>query len=306
MMPDIRKIAAVAVTFISNFIVVKLFWTFALFTPIEGCGTVSYLKSLLLYLHIAPVADNVAIVLSVVSLLVPCLVYRTDLVQHVTLWLMGARRAQGEDRQRIEDAFSQVCERNGSSLGDYNLYVAETEEENAWAFGANHVAVTRPLLNVLSQEELAGVLAHEAGHLAHGDTGMLTLTACMQNVGHLADTILCGVTNVCVWVAKIPIVGLAAAVLSWFITLTLILLRLLVNLPSNLIILYLSRQDEYAADDYACELGLGRELYNGLSRFCCGDQKMSFWQRIQSTHPDIANRLARIHDFVERQYRKAA
>ena len=302
MMTTIRKFLAVVVSFVSNYIVVKLFWTFAwLLTPIGRSGVVKTLKALLVYLHITPVQDNLITAVSLLSLIVPILVYRLEFVQRITLWLMGARHAAGEEKQRIADAFSVVCERSGTSIEDYRLYTIDNNILNAFAFGRNHIAVTKPLMRTLTREQLTGVLAHEAGHLKHGDTKMLTLTACMQNVGQLAVNILCGIFTVCGWVAKIPLVGLAAAILSWFIALTVVPLQFLVNLPSNLVMLYLSRQDEYAADRYACELGLGGELYDGLALICSGEQRMSFLQRIQSTHPDSENRLKRIREFVEKQ-----
>jgi heat shock protein HtpX len=61
------------------------------------------------------------------------------------------------------------------------VYVVENEQPNAFATGRNpeHAAicVTSGLLQRVSHEELAGVLAHELGHVKHRDTLTMTITA---------------------------------------------------------------------------------------------------------------------------------
>ena len=298
----VRKLATVAVSFISNSIVVNVFLTLAwLFTPIDGWGPVLKLKALLRFLHIAPSPDNAIMVLTAFLLFVPILVYRLELVQRAVLWLMGARPAEGQDKILLDAAFSLVCEKTGMAVNDYKLYVVDNGLLNAFAFGRNHIAVTRPLLQMLSKERLAGVLAHEVGHHVHGDTQMMTLTYCMQNVGLLALNILNGVIGVCGWVEKIPYVGFAAAILSWMLLLILVVMRFLVNLPANLIMLFFSRQDEYAADRYACKHGLGRELHDGLEQISEGEQNLKFPDNLLSTHPDTGNRLKHIDEYLDKK-----
>ena len=61
------------------------------------------------------------------------------------------------------------------------VYVVENEQPNAFATGRNPehaaVCVTSGLLQRVSHEELAGVLAHELGHVKHRDTLTMTITA---------------------------------------------------------------------------------------------------------------------------------
>lgn len=50
----------------------------------------------------------------------------------------------------------------------YTFYVADTEEINAFALPGGHIFITRGLLGAAeSEDEVAGVLAHEIGHVAH-------------------------------------------------------------------------------------------------------------------------------------------
>ncbi|MBK4216352.1 M48 family metalloprotease [Paracoccus caeni] len=63
------------------------------------------------------------------------------------------------------------------------LYLLPTEQPNAFATGRNPenaaVAVTQGLLNGLSREEVAGVIAHELAHIKYRDTLTMTVTATM-------------------------------------------------------------------------------------------------------------------------------
>jgi heat shock protein HtpX len=61
------------------------------------------------------------------------------------------------------------------------LYVIHEEQPNAFATGRNPqnaaVAVNTGLLDMLSEEEVAGVIAHELAHIKNRDTLVMTVTA---------------------------------------------------------------------------------------------------------------------------------
>jgi heat shock protein HtpX len=63
------------------------------------------------------------------------------------------------------------------------VYITENPQPNAFATGRDPdhaaVCVTTGLMSQVSQEELAGVLAHELGHVKHRDTLTMTITAVM-------------------------------------------------------------------------------------------------------------------------------
>lgn len=83
-------------------------------------------------------------------------------------------RAQPVTREQLPRAY-QVVERMTQRMGlpMPKMYVIPTESPNAFATGRNpshaSVAVTEGILNLLDDEELEGVLAHELGHVKNRD-----------------------------------------------------------------------------------------------------------------------------------------
>lgn len=87
---------------------------------------------------------------------------------------LAVYRAQPVTREQLPRAYD-VVERLTSKAGlpMPKIYVIPTESPNAFATGRNpkhaSVAVTHGILNLLNDEELEGVLAHELGHVRNRD-----------------------------------------------------------------------------------------------------------------------------------------
>jgi heat shock protein HtpX len=83
-------------------------------------------------------------------------------------------RAQPVTREQLPRVYSvveQMTQRTGLPMP--KIYVIPSDSPNAFATGRNpnhaSVAVTQGILNLLTDEELAGVLAHELGHVRNRD-----------------------------------------------------------------------------------------------------------------------------------------
>jgi heat shock protein HtpX len=87
---------------------------------------------------------------------------------------LAAYRAQPVSREELPRAYAAV-ERLTQKIGIPmpKMYVIPTESPNAFATGRNpqhaSVAVTHGILQLLTDEELEGVLAHELGHVSNRD-----------------------------------------------------------------------------------------------------------------------------------------
>jgi heat shock protein HtpX len=90
--------------------------------------------------------------------------------------------AQEVDERAAPDLYAMVRDLAGrASLPMPRVYIMDNPQPNAFATGRNPenaaVAVTTGLLDNLSREEVAGVIAHELAHIANRDTLIMTITA---------------------------------------------------------------------------------------------------------------------------------
>jgi heat shock protein HtpX len=89
----------------------------------------------------------------------------------LALSMYRAQPATREQLPRVYQIVERILPRMGLPMP--KIYVIPTESANAFATGRNPshaaVAVTQGILNLLNDEELEGVLAHELGHVKNRD-----------------------------------------------------------------------------------------------------------------------------------------
>jgi heat shock protein HtpX len=96
--------------------------------------------------------------------------------------VLSMHGAQEVDARTAPDLYRLVQELAGrAGLPMPRVYLMDNPQPNAFATGRDPahaaVAVTTGLLNTLSREEVAGVVAHELGHIRNRDTLIMTITA---------------------------------------------------------------------------------------------------------------------------------
>jgi heat shock protein HtpX len=96
--------------------------------------------------------------------------------------VLSMHGAHPVDEASAPDLFRMVRELAGNAgLPMPKVYLMENDQPNAFATGRNPenaaVAVTTGLLNTLSRDEVAGVVAHELAHIKNRDTLIMTITA---------------------------------------------------------------------------------------------------------------------------------
>jgi heat shock protein HtpX len=189
------------------------------------------------------------------------------------------------------------------------VYIMDNPQPNAFATGRNPehaaVAVTTGLLQQLNRDELAGVLAHELGHIKHRDTLLMTITATLAGaISMLANFgfYFGGNRNTNDGVG--PIGGL--------------LLLILAPLAAGLVQLAVSRGREYEADRIGAEISRRPlSLASALRRIASAAERIpnpeaehnpasahlfivnplsgARMDNLFSTHPDVENRIARLN-----------
>jgi heat shock protein HtpX len=95
------------------------------------------------------------------------------------LRMYGAREIDPRQAPELTDMVRRLAVNAGLPMP--KVYIMENAQPNAFATGRNPenaaVAVTTGLMNMVSKDELAGVIAHELAHIRHHDTLLMTVTA---------------------------------------------------------------------------------------------------------------------------------
>jgi heat shock protein HtpX len=96
--------------------------------------------------------------------------------------VLSMHGAQEVDARTAPDLYRLVQELAGrAQLPMPRVYLMDNPQPNAFATGRDPdhaaVAVTTGLMNALSREEVAGVVAHELAHIKNRDTLIMTITA---------------------------------------------------------------------------------------------------------------------------------
>jgi len=96
--------------------------------------------------------------------------------------VLGMTGAHEVDEPRAPELYGMVRDlARNAGLPMPRIYIMENPQPNAFATGRNPnhaaVAVTTGLLENLTREEVAGVLAHELAHIRNRDTLIMTITA---------------------------------------------------------------------------------------------------------------------------------
>jgi len=106
------------------------------------------------------------------------------------LSMYGARQADGTSAPDLYHIVERLAARAGLPMP--KVYITENPQPNAFATGRDPahaaVCVTSGLMASVSSEELAGVIAHELGHVKNRDTLTMTITAVIAGaIGMLAN-----------------------------------------------------------------------------------------------------------------------
>jgi len=97
----------------------------------------------------------------------------------IVLWSYGAKIVSPQEAPRLHKTVQEICLK--SDLPMPKIAIVKTATPNAFATGRNKknavVAATTGLLDILDDEELKGVLAHEMAHVKDKDILIMTVAA---------------------------------------------------------------------------------------------------------------------------------
>ncbi len=219
------------------------------------------------------------------------------------------------DIERFEPLFREVYSQakmaNPELPNDIKMFISESEEPNAFATGRKTVCVTKGLTSY-SDEQIKGVLSHEFGHLAHKDTDAILIVTVGNMIVSAIFLLIRIYANICFGIAKFMTAIMGDSAGAVFAAIFANLGRLAADLILTaimwlwtkfgvLLCMYSSRQNEYAADEYAFNCGYGRDLREVLESFGNGSGATGLFSALLSSHPATYERITRL-ERLERGY----
>jgi heat shock protein HtpX len=226
----------------------------------------------------------------------------------MVLSMYGARQVGPQEAPDFHALIEQLARNAGLPMP--KVFLIESDQPNAFATGRNPenaaVAATTGLLRLLTQEEIAGVMAHELAHVKNRDTLTMTITATLAGaIGMLANFAMFfrGGDN------RGP--GLIGS----------IAIMILAPLTATMVQMAISRSREYEADKLGAEIAgrplwlasalqkleRGAEIPNPQAEsnpatahlFIVNPLSGAGADNLFSTHPSIANRVARLRAMAD-------
>jgi len=226
----------------------------------------------------------------------------------IVLMMYGAREVSESDAPELHKMVHSLIEK--AKLPMPRVFVIPTNTPNAFATGRNPshaaVAVTKGILDMLNDEELEGVLAHELAHVRNRDILLATIVATVAGaismIAHMAR-----------WAAIFGGRGRSqrdANVLGQ------LFLMIVAPIAALLIQLAISRSCEYRADETGAQINKNPlALAHALEKLHAGSKRIPMkanpstahmfivnpltgrgFLRMFSTHPPIEKRVERLRD----------
>jgi heat shock protein HtpX len=225
----------------------------------------------------------------------------------IVLKMYGAQPVTESEAPELYRMIEKLSQR--ASLPMPRLYVIDGDQPNAFATGRNPehgvVAVTRGIMQILSREELEGVLAHELAHIKHRDILIGTVAASFAGaISYLAQMAQWAM----IFGGRSDDEGEGGSFLSSLV------MMIVGPLAAVIIQMAISRSREYAADAGGARIA-GNPMYlaNALRKLHMASQRIPMnanpatahmfivnplsgggLMKLFSTHPPMEERIARL------------
>ena len=234
----------------------------------------------------------------------------------IALWSSGAKPVSREELPRLYEVMERLAAK--ANLPVPRLYVVPEAAPNAFATGRNprhaSVAVTEGLLQLMNDDELEGVIAHELSHVRNYDI----------LISSIAATIAGAITYLAQMGRFAALFGMGGGRDNdrQGGGLTALLMLFLAPLAAMLLQLGISRQREYSADETGVRMvGQPYGLISALQKLGAYNQRIpsnipqttaalcivkplfgsgvgSIFSSLFSTHPPLEDRIARLRDMT--------
>lgn len=203
----------------------------------------------------------------------------------MVLKMYKAKPVSRQEAPDIYELVEQLCQKAGLPMP--SLYIIPQEAPNAFATGRNPdnavVALTQGLIRYMNRDELAGVIAHELGHIKNRDMLIQTVAATMAG----AVMMLASLAR---WSAIFGGIGgddEEGGILG------LLVMSIIAPLAAMLIQMAISRSREYLADSTSAQItGNSEGLARALEKLGTYSKQIPMKAEPATAHMFIANPLS--------------
>lgn len=226
--------------------------------------------------------------------------------------LLGARAASRDEDDILQPVWRRVTQAVHVPANRFVLAVLDADELNAFASGGHLVIVTSYAVDVLPDDELAGVLAHELSHHLGFHTVALTIglwlslpVLVLARVGFFMQAVAQAATES--FVSGSPALTVVGRIVSGALRLAswVFLLGVMVSTWIGNVV---GRGAEFQADRRVTQMGFGAELAGALRRFVASglsERPLTWRDRLAASHPPARTRIARIDAFLRSRRRQS-
>ena len=254
--------------------------------------------------------QNIALIVVVMGLFMGAQFFFSD---KLALYSMGAKEVDPQEYPELHRKIERLSQQ--ADLPKPKVAVADSRTPNAFATGRSQdsaaVAVTTGLMQMLDDEELEGVIAHELAHIKNRDVMVMTIASFLSTIAFLVvrwGWLFAGGRNRSGGQQQAPVyVAILASLVVWIV--------------SFLLIRALSRYREFAADRGGASItGNPSGLATALMKIDSGMEKVpeddlrgqsemnaffiipirvGWLGRLFSTHPSTEKRIERLRNLEQ-------
>lgn len=291
-------ILTITVNSILVFPVLVLFYeVFTIYFPIEEMLIIqSWIQQSMAFLGFPQGMESLCFSISVMIIccLATAIFPYCPILKSLLHLIHGQKTPNAQEQQIIDDALSLLYD-HGLEKGKYTFFVARCEFINAFASGAKEITITSMMLSQFPPRLIAGVIAHEIGHHKHGDILFGNILAGLYLIHQLCFRTVQLISFICIYILRfIPFIGIVTMLFGAFLNFILLIYLIITNWPVYIIQMFFCRRSEYAADDYAFELGVAKELRDGMVLMSQHAADGPWWKVPMNDHPRSKSRIKRI------------
>ena len=203
--------------------------------------------------------------------------------------------ATSREKERLQPIFDEVYEEalkiDKNLFKNIRLFIKDSMDLNAFAYGKGTLILMRGSVEMLDDDDLKGIIAHEFGHFSNYDTVALLFAKVSNMLMLLFMKCINWITRLLLFVlsGQDPLVGTIVKIFYYPILWaykTLILI-------GDLVLMRVSRKHEYYADQFAVKCGYGDSLLSALYQLneIAMNEPRSFFKELFNTHPPLVKRI---------------